>query len=784
MQSLYPLLLSNIMGDNKFSGNSNLPFYLLMGAGPSQQLQQWLPLILNNKNKGTSDKLLMLIFMQQSLVGGKSDMNGMFPLMLMNQKDDKTCKINGNTCTCDSSNNDILLYLMMMNGNSFGSGQSDSNNLMFMLFDNDGCKGELSSGDKCSCDKGEVEGGLDSLALLMLMKMVPKSTEKLVQQAPPQRAINIKNVIKNQVIASLGPEYSWMQNAGDDVDLKQMFKFQMYGKMGIPAQLMGVLDQGTPQSEEDKMSLIQWMATSGGNFSVEAMSLMLGLEDAKQFYIHNMIESGKVDPMTGSLLIASQAGESKEKLKELLILAATGQIDPTGFASISRPFVPVNTLPAGTYPGQELYFIHLELLEQDTCALIEPKKRRACYKNMGAGITAEQCEQQPYCCYNPYYGEKVSINGNDPTLVPWCYYNIFFVFHDQYKIRIQEADQFKGPQDCPPLFRYNLILDPFLYYSAVQSKINEEGEKFASYTGKQSADLNSEKLIKLIHYRTDVGFPGITKFHCIAIKGACWDPKAATYPRQYNIPQCFVETKITDGTQELNLYDPQIFKPIVPNQFRSAEGECDANYFHLSTLYYERRACTYTVDMLKYGQEFNPLKPVTRYDCINRLGCCYEENKLVLAKYPWMPRCYQRVKDDLMQSRLFERQLLWNKGKKVCGKTEISNFIGDSRFSNIKSKILEFELADKKTTFVDQNAESSWLYKKAGEIITNMSDDTCMYIQTKTQNMPNTCKDSDREKNDCGFWSVFDLFDKKALKAIYEKYEGIPLALQEMVDLF
>merc|ERR1712176_441285 len=133
-------------------------------------------------------------------------------------------------------------------------------------------------------------------------------------------------------------------------------------------------------------------------------------------------------------------------------------------------------------------------------------------------------------------------------------------------------------------FRYGLNLDPFMYYTAVKDlKLQREALAGSNYERQVSqADFTApQKLAKLIHLRQDVGFPGITEFHCRAILGACWDNNAATYPGQYGAPKLV-----------LNLYDPQLFKPVVPAQFRAAEGECDTNYFHVSTLYYERRACT------------------------------------------------------------------------------------------------------------------------------------------------------------------------------------------------
>merc|ERR1712151_976148 len=188
------------------------------------------------------------------------------------------------------------------------------------------------------------------------------------------------------------------------------------------------------------------------------------------------------------------------------------------------------------------------------------------------------------------------------------------------------------------------------------------------------------------HYRRDVGFAGIEEFHCRAILGACWDANAASYSATYNIPQCYEEQKIELSDTSLQLYDPKLFKPVVPAQFKAAEGECDTNYFHISTLYYKRRACTYSIDMIKYGQEFNPLNEPSRQDCLFRLGCCYEDNNDVMQQYPFMPRCYHRVKNELTDQRLHDMKLVYldqawsQKGvnyntKRVCSSAQIDVYI-------------------------------------------------------------------------------------------------------------
>jgi hypothetical protein len=784
MQSLYPLLLSNLMGDSSSKDMTKF-YYLLLGAGNDSNMQQWLPLILNNKNKGTDDKLLMLIFMQQNQVVGGTDMNNMFPLLLLNANDDKFCKSGADKCMCKTDNSEMLLYIMLLNGNSVGPG-SVYNNFMFMMFDDNKCDGKKADGSSCTCTTSDkIEGGIDAVTYMMLMQMNPVAKKQL-PAAPPQRSIDVRDLLKQQMFTNLGPEYAWMANV-NDAEASDLVKFQLYQQMGIPPNVMSLLsNRGQAKTSDEKFALIQWMSQGNQDLNIETMSMMLGIEDSKQFYIHSMIEQGNVDPMTASMLLASSGSVAPEKMKEMLILAATGQIDPETFATIARPYVP--QLPAGIYPGQDLYFIHLEMLDLNTCAMIEPQKRRACGSNFGSYITAEQCEVHPYCCYNPYFGKVKD--------VPWCYYNIFFVFHDQYKLRVREADKFKGPQDCPPLFRYGLNLDPFMYYKAV-SDLKFAETTFGSGNTQKSALVSANtKLGKLIHYRRDVGFAGIEEFHCRAILGACWDANAAQYSATYNIPQCYEEQKIELSDVSLQLYDPKLFKPVVPKQFQAAEGECDTNYFHISTLYYKRRACTYSIDMIKYGHEFNPLNEPSRQDCLFRLGCCYEDNDEVMQQYPFMPRCYHRVKNEVIDARLHDYKLVYNtfdwhkqtavsdyNNVRVCGQSNINTFLGTTFQTSTgvtRADILTYYTNANGAIAGEEHLAA--LEKHAsvvgGQLLSkvNSKDGICLYMRNDYFSTISSAAD---------FWKAFDVFDKQYIIETQVPQANIPESLRGlMADLF
>merc|ERR1711981_1363170 len=789
IQSLYPLLLSNLMGD---SSNKDMTkfYYLLLGAGNDSNMQQWLPLILNNKNKATDDKLLMLIFMQQNQVVGGTDMNNMFPLLLLNANDDKYCRSGADKCMCKTDNSEMLLYIMLLNGNSVGPG-SVYNNFMFMMFDDNKCDGKKADGSSCTCSTSDkIEGGIDAVTYMMLMQMNPVAKKQL-PAAPPQRSIDVRDLLKQQMFTNLGPEYAWMANV-NDAEASDLVKFQLYQQMGIPPNVMSLLsNKGKAETNDEKFALIQWMSQGNQDLNIETMSMMLGIEDSKQFYIHSMIEQGNVDPMTASMLLASAGQIDKAKMKEMLILASTGQIDPETFATIAKPYVP--QLPAGIYPGQDLYFIHLEMLDLNTCAMIEPQKRRACGSNFGTYITAEQCEVHPYCCYNPYFGKTKD--------VPWCYYNIFFVFHDQYKLRVREADKFKGPQDCPPLFRYGLNLDPFMYYKAVND-LNFANTAFGSESSiKSAATTANTKLGKLIHYRRDVGFAGITEFHCRAISGACWDAQAAQYSATYNIPQCYEEQKIELTGTTLQLYDPKLFKPVVPKQFQAVEGECDTNYFHISTLYYKRRACTYSIDMIKYGHEFNPLNEPSRQDCLFRLGCCYEDNDEVMQQYPFMPRCYHRVKNEIIDTRLHDMKIVYKtdawhtktttaayKGERVCGDDTTNNKINEYITSlglNAATVVGAYTTGTGSVAgqehFTDKHAKvvSGKLVLadalRAGDVSTYPNNRLCLYKRN----------DWYTKVTAATFWQAYDVFDKQYVIKTQVPEGNIPESLRGLMqDLF
>lgn len=73
-----------------------------------------------------------------------------------------------------------------------------------------------------------------------------------------------------------------------------------------------------------------------------------------------------------------------------------------------------------------------------------------------------------------------------------------------YSLEVQPLTKFPKPADCLPLFRFGFDLQP------------EVWEYF----------LATDKTKILVNDRAQCGFPGITKFHCIAIRGCCFDEES------------------------------------------------------------------------------------------------------------------------------------------------------------------------------------------------------------------------------------------------------------------
>merc|ERR1739848_427397 len=619
-------------------------------------------LLLNSfSNLDMKDKLLMMQFMQQQENQGLSSMNEMYPILML--ADDRYCEVGGEVCTCTNSKSDTILKIMLLTGGSFAS-NSPQSSLFYMLFndDNEGCTCKTDAGVENQCP-ADSASGIDPLMMYFMMNAVPTQLNTL-PAAPPARSVGVQQLLMSNM-AGLPADFQWLMNVNDNDNRKELMKLQLFQQMGIPPALIELLKkkrEGLPLSAGDRYSMLKWMNPSQMDaMSPEQTALMIGADDAKQFYISSLLQSGKVPEITGILLMALAEGTDLDIIKEVLIQVAAGQLNPEAFSIINKPFVP--ELPMGVFPGQQLYFVHLHMLGLDTCSMHDVRNRYPCAKNQFGGkgpLNADQCEISPYCCWNPIYvtdekaGELLKRSDADTTVykasdIPWCYYNVFFIFHDKYYLQVARPVElskldgdmkpiedafddsikpqvwntaFAPPAECPGLFKYGLKLDPIIYARAMSNSL--------------SAKLNT-----VINKRTDCGFPGILKFQCVAIRGCCFDENAANYNSAYKIPQCY---------KKIELIPASVFKIMdAPAELQAVPGECNTNYFKVPQLYYQREPCNYDIEM--YTKSFGdagsktPLDMPTPEDCIYKLGCCWENDEEVLQKYKWTPRCYKRQRD-------------------------------------------------------------------------------------------------------------------------------------------
>lgn len=658
-QAINPYLMAELFGKNENS--DKVQKMLLLNSFSNPDMNDWLPFVLTKDNLDMKDKLLMMQFMQQQEKQGLSSMSEMYPILML--ADDRFCTLaNGDVCTCTASKSDTILKIMLLTGGSFAS-NSPQTNLFYMLFNDndDGCACKTDAGAADVCPSSDTSG-IDPMMMYFMMNAVPTQLNTL-PAAPPARSVGVQQLLMSNM-AGLPSEFSWLMNVEDNDNRQELMKLQLFQQMGIPPALIELLEKkrsGTKLSPGDRYSMLRWLNPSQmESMTPEQTALMIGAEDAKQFYISSLLQSGQIPEITGILLMALAESTPIETIKEVLIQVAAGQLNPEAFSIINKPYVP--ELPMGVYPGQELYFVHLHMLSLDTCAMHDVKNRYPCAKNQWGGkgpLNADQCEISPYCCWNPIYVTDEQAAGmlkrsdTDTTAykasdIPWCYYNVFFIFHDEYYLQVArpvelnklDADfrpdgtdfdgikaerwntAFAPPAECPGLFKYGLKLDPIIYARA-------------------NTNALSTKLQTVINKRTDCGFPGIPKFQCVAIRGCCFDDNAANYNPAYKIPQCY---------KKIELIPASVFKIMdAPAELQAVPGECNTNFFKVPQLYYQREPCNYGIEMYtkSFGDAGNktPLDMPTPEDCIYKLGCCWEDDEEVLLKYKWTPRCYKRQRD-------------------------------------------------------------------------------------------------------------------------------------------
>jgi hypothetical protein len=402
---------------------------------------------------------------------------------------------------------------------------------------------------------------------------------------------------------------SIIANSGSGLSSAETIKQIVLAQMGLDPTLTHVLLNGGTFSDDadtNRQIMLQYIASSGA-IPQMLLPLLAGADNAREFMLFSMLSAGDLDPVTGLIMLSRMSDDIDSDVVQALLLETmmSGADTSSVLASITDPYVP--ELPDGIFPGSELSFAHFNALEVSTCALHDLRNRFDCGY---IGISAPDCEKAPYCCYSPVFMSDAQVSSSTggaitaASSIPWCYYNVFFVFPTEFALTVQSIGGFATGLQCPPLFKYGLSLDSTTYALA----------------------QGSSGLGSLINSRDDCGFPGITEFHCVAIRGCCFDPDAPVLT-----PQCY---NPRDNV-------PSILTQTIPAVFQGVIGHCDMNIYQVPLLYLLRKPCHYTLE--QYAVGFDVLQEPTAEDCLTRLGCCYEFDDAIAAANPKSPRCYAKA---------------------------------------------------------------------------------------------------------------------------------------------
>lgn len=450
-QTMLPLLMSNLFDDTPGSTvgeDDELQQMLLMGSFSNPEMQSWMPFILGGK-KSMTDKLILMQYLQMAENQGLQGMSELYPLMMMSE--DRYCEkakagppgAGTTVCECEETKSDSLLKIMLLTGGSF-LGNSPQQNLFFLLFNDDdscSCKRE-DDGQMDTCAAADIQG-LDPMMMYFMMSAIPTPLQQQPTFVPRSNGFDVKQLLMSQM-SGLPQEYQYLMNV-DSTSRKELMKLQLYQTIGVPPALIELFSakaSGAALQPSDKYNMIQWIFPDQ-ELAPEITALMMGVNGAKDFYISSLLSSNQIPEITGILMMAVNDGAPADEIKNVLMQVASGQLNPEQFHVINKPYVP--ELPVGIYPGQDLFFIHIHLLGLDTCAMHDLKNRYPCQKNQYGGrgpLNAEQCEIAPYCCWNPVQLSDDQVDTltsgeiKKAANVPWCYYNVFFIFHDQYKLKV------------------------------------------------------------------------------------------------------------------------------------------------------------------------------------------------------------------------------------------------------------------------------------------------------------------------------------------------------------
>jgi len=574
--------------------------------------EEFLSRVLNEKHLGCTKKHITGIGMNIKNLNGN----------LSTLEEDSICKCNDQT--------DFGTYAIILNRMTKATGNLNKTEELITILNLLGrqpCNGSIQGADVVKCQCSQVTEGHED-AYLTLMESSEKVRENIYKRdqlkkyASQQTDIPMTKIgsddVRQLILSQFGNSnpllLALLSKDKDSTQTNSEYLKQvMLSSIGVDASLAHILlNNGLSGTDKDKVAMINYLAASGG-ISPDILPLVLKVDNGKDYYLQSLIGSGAVSPVVGLILLGREAGVSNDELMEILINSMVSQDSDSYLSSIHTPYVP--GLPAGIYPGSELYFANFELLGVNTCALHDLRNRFECGYN---GITARECELEPYCCYSPVFltDDKVKEVTNNAitsaSAVPWCYYNVFYVLHDSYFMTVKEAGSFAAPSECKPLFKYGLQIDSVMY-----TYLNA---------------LATNPLAAYQNTRVDCGFPGITEFHCVAIRGCCWDDSTANI---VGVSQCFKKTADTLKFTFDKL--PVAYQPLA--------GSCNINRRQIRVLYYKRKACHYPQKFFEFG--YNPLTIPNRMDCLARLGCCYEDNQAVVEQFPFVPRCYHRESGDI-----------------------------------------------------------------------------------------------------------------------------------------
>merc|ERR1719468_1324282 len=422
-------------------------------------------------------------------------------------------------------------------------------------------------------------------------------------------------------------------------------------------ELFSAKASGAPLQPSDKYNMIQWIFPDQ-ELAPEITALMMGVNGAKDFYISSLLSSNQIPEITGILMMAVNDGAPADEIKNVLMQVASGQLNPEQFHVINKPYVP--ELPVGIYPGQDLFFIHIHLLGLDTCAMHDLKNRYPCQKNQYGGrgpLNAEQCEIAPYCCWNPVQlsDDQVStLTSGEITKaanVPWCYYNVFFIFHDQYKLKVARPIKSENFDDTITRKVKSKISGQWALYKYTKSPLGA-GSVTCQFL---MEDVNGEAT-DVLDTSSACNVNPIQAPTIQTLIDAKWEKEESIWNTAFAPPaQC-------PGLFRYGLQlDPIVYARSFQNPLTGlAAVNSNAK---VKALLNERTDCGFPGirkfqcvairgccwDESVYNPAYKipqgnktPLDPPTLNDCIFKLGCCWEDDEEIVRKYDWVPRCYKR----------------------------------------------------------------------------------------------------------------------------------------------